>query len=242
MKVLITGGAGLVGKSITERLGRNGYDVRVIGIDETAALDGVDYRRCDILDYPRLREQMRGCEAVIHLAAIPSPRTAFGQDIFRVNVAGTFNVFEAAAAEGIKRVVQASSINAVGCAWSIADIAPHYFPIDEAHPIDTNDPYSFSKNMVEDIGDYYWRREGISSAALRFPWVIRADHLNSESFVQHRREVRALVTELAQQPAEARAARMAEARRSALDFRGRRSLEYPAETANPRVPRQLTIY
>ena len=49
------------------------------------------------------------------------------------------------------------------------------FPIDEDHPTYTTDPYSFSKQVIEDIGAYFWRREGISSVFLRFPAVYDMD-------------------------------------------------------------------
>ncbi|MGO8126710.1 NAD-dependent epimerase/dehydratase family protein, partial [Rhizobium ruizarguesonis] len=77
---------------------------------------------------------------------------------------------------------QASSINALGCAYNITDFSPQYFPIDEAHPSYTTDPYSFSKQTVEEIGEYYWRRDGISSVALRFPWVIAQSWFESEDY------------------------------------------------------------
>ena len=233
MRVLITGGAGLVGKSTTERLVQEGWDVRVIGIEPPMQIAGAEYIPCDILDYPLLREQMRGCQVVIHLAAIRDPRSAPGQTVFQVNAAGTFNVFEAAADEGIKRIVQASSINALGCAWNIADTVAHYFPIDEDHPTATTDPYSFSKNIIEDIGDYYWRREGISSIAVRLPGVWQADRINLEQFRQYRARMSAFLDELVNQPEDQRLARLAAARQQALEFRGQRSMEYAAAQKNP---------
>jgi len=81
-------------------------------------------------------------------------------------------VFEAAAAEGIRRVVQASSINALGFYFGVKPFSLHYFPVDEAHPTYTTDSYSFSKQIVEEIADYYWRRERISSVSLRLPLVV----------------------------------------------------------------------
>src|SRR5258708_7724216 len=180
MKVLITGGAGHIGKATTERLVRQGWDVRVIGLESGAETPGVEFVTCDILNYADVREQIRGCQAVIHLAAIRGPQLAAGHKVFEVNVAGTFNVFEAAAAEGIRRVVQASSINALGCTYNLGDFSPEYLPIDEKHPLFTTDPYSYSKEIIEDIGRYYWRREGISSVAMRFPGVYTSDHLHSE--------------------------------------------------------------
>ena len=165
MRILVTGGAGRVGNTVVSRLVQQGYDVHVIDSKPEATLEGATYAQCDIMDYDSVREQMRGCDKVVHLAAIPSPIPVPGHEVFRIDVAGTFNVFEAAAAEGIKRIAQASSINALGCAWNIGEMDIRYFPVDEEHPTSTNDPYSFSKQMVEDIADYYWRRDGISSVS-----------------------------------------------------------------------------
>ncbi|MFN8561489.1 MAG: NAD(P)-dependent oxidoreductase [Anaerolineae bacterium] len=175
MRVLITGGTGLIGKATVERLVAKGWDVRVIDLQPEADLAGAEYVQCNILHYDDLLEQTRGCDAVIHLAAIRSPVSDPGHKVFQVNATGTFNVFEAAAAAGIKRVVQASSINALGCFYGINDLDIHYFPVDEAHPTHTTDPYSFSNGVIEDIGDYYWRRDGISSVAMRYPGVYRGD-------------------------------------------------------------------
>jgi len=212
---------------LTERLAQKGHEVRVIGIEPDPHIKGIEYATCDILDYAHVREQMKGIEAVVHLAAIPSPRSHPGQQTFQVNTAGTFNVFEAAAAEGIKRIVQASSINAMGCAWSKADVQAHYFPIDEAHPIYTTDPYSFSKQVIEDIGDYYWRREGISSVAMRFPAVWPPDTVKTVPFRQGAAAMYGLFDELAAQPDDQRRARLAAVRQRALEFRDHYGMEYP---------------
>src|ERR1044071_4119567 len=191
-RVLITGGAGRVGRAVTARFVEHGWTVRVIGIIPDVKIEGAEYVLCDIEDYPKLREQVRGCQAIVHLAAIPSPTSMPSPDMYRINTAGTFNVFEAADAEGVGRIVQASSINAIGCAWSTSDIAPPYFPVDEEFPSVTNDAYSFSKKVVEDIGDYYWRRSGISSVGLRLPAVYSADYLGSKAFLQEREQLQYL--------------------------------------------------
>src|SRR5215475_2599527 len=106
MKVLVTGGAGLIGKATTERLLQHGWAVRVIDTMTEVTISNAEYAVCDILDYAEVRNQMRGCQAVVHLAAIPRPSLAPGEKVFSTNVSGTFNVFEAAAAEGIRRIAQ----------------------------------------------------------------------------------------------------------------------------------------
>ena len=176
MRVLLTGGSGSVGKAVIDRMVKQGYSVLVIGRREGMSFEGADYASCDINDYPRLREVIHGCSAVIHLAAIPNPGAGTPEQVFASNAQGTFNVFQAAAEEGIKRVVQASSINATGQFYGLKPHPLNYLPIDEEHDnSQSTDTYSFSKHVIEEIGEYFWRREGISSVALRLPWVAPAE-------------------------------------------------------------------
>lgn len=232
MRILISGGTGDVGRAVSARLVKQGYNVRVIGLESGADIPGAEYANCDIMNYDDLFQQMRGCDAVVHLAAIRSPQITSGQETFSINAAGTFNVFEAAAAAGIRRIVQASSINALGCAWNITDIVPHYFPINEEHPTFTTDPYSFSKNVVEDIGAYYWRREGISSVSLRLPWVYPQGYLQSENFRERQQRNRTIIDALLAAPESERRARLAETLKRALDIRRQRQLEFAAHREN----------
>lgn len=179
MKILVTGGIGHVGRPAVARLLAHGHEVRIL--DRVAEADiaaeaaeevrGAEYRQTDITDYATLRPHFEGIEAVVHLAAIPDPIPGKDAEIFTINCAGSFNVYQAAADNGIKRVVSASSINALGNGYGIREIDIHYFPLDEAHPGSTSDVYSFSKQILEEIAAYFWRREGISGACLRFPWV-----------------------------------------------------------------------
>ncbi len=229
MKVLITGGAGHIGKATTERFVQKGWEVRVIDLKVGEAMPGVEYVICDLLNYDEIRAQMRGCQSVVHLAAIPAPGLAAGHDVFQINVAGTFNIFEAAAAEGIKRIAQASSINALGCYYNISDFSPQYLPMDEAHPSLTNDPYSFSKELVEDIGRYFWRREGISSVAMRFPGVYNADYPKTEQFQQRREASYRLLEKLTALSETERQTQIAEARQRIIQLRMQRPLEFRGE-------------
>lgn len=174
MRILVTGGTGSVGQETVQQLVQHGHQVRVIGRRSDQQIPGAEYRTCDVTDFSSLREQVRDIEAVIHLAAIPHPGLGSNTEIFRTNCAGTFNVYQAAAESGIKRVVTASSINAFGFNFGIKDFVVQYLPIDEEHPTCTTDPYSFSKQVTEDIAAYYWRREGISGVCLRLPAVIDA--------------------------------------------------------------------
>jgi nucleoside-diphosphate-sugar epimerase len=110
-------------------------------------------------------------DAILHLAAIPTPHVTTPEVAFNINVAGTFNVYEAAARNGISRVVSASSINALGFNYGRKPFQIAYLPVDEQTPGIATDVYSFSKQINEDTARYYYRRDGISGACIRIPWV-----------------------------------------------------------------------
>ena len=231
MRVLITGGTGTVGRPISEKFADNGWDVRVIGIEPTCDIAGIRYAQCDILDADALDAQVTGCDAIVHLAAIPNTRRCPNPTLFNINVSGTYNVFEAAAKAGVKRIAQASSINAVGGFWGCDDRRYDYFPLDENHPLHTTDAYSFSKQMVEEIAAYYWRRAGISSASFRLPavWssaVIKARRL-PEEFAKRRGKLEAFL----RRPAHEQRERLAAVRAAVMDLRARHIMEYESVRA-----------
>ncbi len=172
MRILVTGAVGNVGPAVVERLAAAGHFLRVIGRRPDMRVAGAEYAQCDITDMAGLRTQVKGMEAIVHLAALGNPSVGSPEEVFRINCAGSCNVYEAAAGEGIRRVVSASSINALGFGFGVRDFTVHYLPIDEEHPTTPTDAYSFSKNVLEDIADFYWRRDGISGACLRLPAVI----------------------------------------------------------------------
>ncbi len=179
MRVLVTGGTGVVGREAVKRLVAHSHDVTVIGRRPGFNIEGATYKQCDIVDFAHLTEVMQDLDAIVHLAAIPNPALGTGEEIFLANDTGTFNVYRAAANAGIRRIVSASSINALGYNFGIKRFRLQYFPMDEAHPSYTTDPYSFSKQVMEEIGYYFWRREGISSVFLRLPGVYEVTEENA---------------------------------------------------------------
>jgi len=230
MRVLVTGGAGKVGLAVVERLVAHGWEVAVVGRRGAAevpqgALHGASYAACDITQYEDVLAQMRGCDSVVHLAAIPYPGGAPAAELFAINVAGTFNVFEAAARLGVRRVVQASSINALGCFYSVGELEPDYLPVDELHPVRTTDPYSLSKHLVEQIGDYYWRRDGIASVSLRLPAVWRRERASDPEHRARVREQRAVLDAFLALSEGSRRARLADLSAQAVVLRRMRPFE-----------------
>ena len=232
MRILITGGAGLVGTPISERFVHLGWDMRVIGIDADCSIPGVDYRQCDILDVAVLSKHVEGCDAIVHLAAIPSTPTHPNETLFSINVAGTYNVFEAAARAGINRIAQARSINAIGGYWGCDDRRYDYFPIDEELPLFTTDVYSFSKQMVEEIAAYYWRRAGISSISFRLPGVWNNAVIERNKFRQNHAERRNQLDQFRRLPSAEQQSRLAVAKATALKLRARYIMEFDATQIN----------
>jgi nucleoside-diphosphate-sugar epimerase len=169
---------------------------------------GADYRQADITDFASLAPHVEGVEGVVHLAAIPHPMLDPGHVIFHVNCGGTFNVYRAAADAGVRRVVTASSINWLGNNFGKRNIEVRYLPIDEAHPGYATDPYAFSKQVVEEIAAYFWRREGVSGVCLRFPFVLDAGQIPPEQIQGFRDRFRAAYDTLMALPEAERQARV----------------------------------
>ena len=226
MRVLITGGAGHVGRPICQQFLRNGWDVHVIDLAPAPQIEGISYAHCDIRDFEALSRQVEGCDAIVHLAAIPSTMSQPAAALFSINVAGTYNVFEAAERAGVQRIAQASSINAFGSYWGCDDRRHDYFPLDEDQPQHTTDAYSFSKQLVEDIAAYYHRRSGLSSVSFRFPAVWSDEQIDKqklrESLVQRRQRL----DDFLATPAAQQRSRLADARGRALQLRADRVQEY----------------
>ena len=118
MKTLVTGGAGFIGSHIVRRLLEMDREVRVLDnlstghVENLAPIgDELDFVHGDIRDVATVHGAMRGCEAVIHLAAIPSVPRSIADPItaHEANATGTLNVLMAARDAGAARVVLASS-------------------------------------------------------------------------------------------------------------------------------------
>ncbi len=207
MKVFLTGGTGNVGAAAVARLVDHGHEVTVVGRRANADVPGATYRQCDVGDYDCVTALMRGHDSVVHLAAIPNPVGNPGRAVFHSNAQGTFHVFEAAAENGISRVVAASSINALGYFFGDRGFPIPYLPVDEHTPALATDAYSFSKQVVESIGRYFWERDGISSVCLRLPGVFPHERvLERQQEGAHPTE---LITEILGQRDSEREARLA---------------------------------
>ena len=233
MNILVTGGAGNVGKGVVTYLLQQGHQVRVIDRKIEGQIAGAEYADCDITAYAAVREQVRGMQGIIHLAAYPYPGAAPGPELFRVNATGTYNVFEAAAAEGIRKVTCASSINAFGYNYGVKDFPIQYFPIDEDHQPYTTDPYSFSKGITEEIAAYYWRRDEIASTCLRMPWVYQITPEWAEMGNTYRQQFEQAIEQFFRLPAGQQAEKVARYQAEMASYRASRAAEQPFDPNAP---------
>lgn len=156
-RVLVTGADGFIGSHLTEALMRAGHEVRAFvyynsfnswgWLDDSPAdiRDGLDVFAGDIRDPGGVREAMKGCDAVLHLAAlIGIPFSYHSPDSYvDTNVKGTLNVVQAAREHGVRRVVHTSTSETYGTA--------RFVPITEDHPLQGQSPYSASKIGADQI-------------------------------------------------------------------------------------------
>ena len=176
MKIAVTGGSGRVGGAIVDMALKRGDSlVSIDRVENPAAQEihpNLTYVQADITDYDAMVNAFRGCDAVVHMAAIPAPGSHPDQIVHNNNVVGSYNMLRAAVEVGVNRVCQASSVNAMGLAysrWPRFD----YFPVDEEHPSYNEDPYSLSKWICEEQGNSFARRyENMVIASMRFHWVV----------------------------------------------------------------------
>jgi len=149
--VLITGADGFIGSHLTEALVRQGFNVRAFvfynsfnswgWLDQCANdIKGkFEVFSGDIRDPHGVKNAMKGCGAVLHLAAlIAIPYSYHSPDTFvDTNIKGTLNILQAARELGISRIVHTSTSEVYGTA--------RFVPITEDHPLQGQSPYSASK-------------------------------------------------------------------------------------------------
>ena len=185
-RVLFTGGSGKAGRHVVRTLVESGY--RVLNID-TRPLADPDVRTLitDITDagqvfnafsaYTGLHEfdqdlRPETIDAVVHFAAIPRVMITPDNEVYRINVMGTYNVLDAATKLGIKKVIIASSETTYGIVFAHGHRDPEYFPLDEDYPVDPMDSYALSKICNERTARAFALRTGTDIYALRIGNVI----------------------------------------------------------------------
>lgn len=155
MRILVTGQRGSVGDAVAQRLAAAGH--AILGFD---LADGQD-----LLEAEAVHRAAQGCQAIVHLAALPHDSAGSPQRIMAVNVLGTWHVLLAAEAAGVTRVIHFSSAQVLGVFDGQG--LPARFPIDDDHPRRAARPYGLSKRLAEDLCQAFTQRTGIPSVSLR---------------------------------------------------------------------------
>ena len=188
MKVLVTGGSGIVGHYVIDELYKLGHEV--VNADKfrmtsnlghsgtTGQMANADaavgmrenwpempiFFEVEISDYGQVVSAMDGCDGVISLASRPSAAHYVEEDVVRTNTMSMWNVCRAAEQLKVRRVALGSSYNAVGAMgtaarWEPKEVKPpEYFPLDENVYTRSEDPYSIAKWLGEEIGEAFSRR------------------------------------------------------------------------------------
>jgi nucleoside-diphosphate-sugar epimerase len=164
-RICVTGASGQAGRAVVTDLREHGYDVAATDVVVTRAERQAGMLQADLTDYGQAVEALSNTDAVVHLANIPAPGLSTPAVTFNSNITTNFNVFQAAAALELDRVVWASSETTLGLPF---DVPPRYAPVDEDHyPVPTS-TYALSKVASETIAGHLAQWSGIPYVALRF--------------------------------------------------------------------------
>jgi len=161
LRVFVTGAGGFIGSHLTEALVVAGAQVRALvrytsrgswgHLDQLdpAVRNSLDVVLGDVRDAQFIRNHIRGCDVVFHLAAlIGIPYSYEASDSYvDTNLRGTLNILQAGREAGTRRVVITSTSEVYGTA--------RYTPIDEAHPLQAQSPYSASKIAADKLAESY---------------------------------------------------------------------------------------
>ncbi len=162
-KILVTGAGGFIGSHLTELLVREGFDVRAFvhynSLGSWGWIDSfpeeekknIEVFSGDIRDPNGVRDALRGCDAVFHLAAlIAIPFSYHSPDTYvDTNIKGTLNILQAARDLGTSRVLVTSTSEVYGTA--------QYVPINEKHPYQGQSPYSATKIGADRLAESFYR-------------------------------------------------------------------------------------
>ncbi|MFO1107279.1 MAG: NAD(P)-dependent oxidoreductase [Amaricoccus sp.] len=158
-RILITGAAGALGRELRAGLAPLARRIRLADVKpmgEAAAHEEIV--QSDLADAEAAFAAVRGCDAVLHFAG--HPREQSFAEILADTLPAAYNIYEGARRHGVRRVVYASSIHAVGFhdVEAVADTRARHRP-------DTF--YGLTKTFVEDLASLYWDKYGLESVCLR---------------------------------------------------------------------------
>ena len=159
-KLVLTGAAGRLGSYLREPLSRLCDELvsTDIAADIGTIYPGETYVQADLQDLNAMVDLLKGADMVVHFGAIGDE--APFETILGPNIIGAYNVWEAAHRNGVRRVIYASSIHAVGMHKKT-----DFIGIDAPHRPDTF--YGLAKCFTEDLASLYWDKRGVESVCMR---------------------------------------------------------------------------
>lgn len=178
--IVVTGGSGKAGRAVVADLQTHGFTVTNLDIAADRNPDAPT-RQVDLTDLGQTYDALKGADGVVHLAAIPAPNIMTDGETFHINTLSTYNVFAAATALGIDRIVWASSETLIGI--PLEREQPRYVPIDEAHPRLPESHYALSKLVGEVMAEQFSRWSGATIVGLRISNIMEpADYSRFPGF------------------------------------------------------------
>ncbi len=171
-KLVLTGAAGRLGSYLREPLTKLcGELVSTDQVDDLGTLyPGERYMKADLANLDAMLEVIKDADMVVHFGAIGDE--APWNDILQSNIIGAYSVWEAAYRCGVKRVVYASSVHAVGMHKKTDTIG-----LDAPHRPDTY--YGLAKCFSEDLASLYWDKRGIEAVCMRIFSCAQANNARS---------------------------------------------------------------
>jgi len=172
-KVLVTGAGGFIGSHLVDRLVRDGHQVRAfvhyncrnhygwIEDLEEEVRQALDVFPSDLRDPFAVRKSVTGCQRIFHLGALIAIPYSYiaPMDFVETNVKGTLNMLQAALEEEVETFIHTSTSETYGTA--------QYVPIDEAHPMQGQSPYSASKIAADKLVESYHLSYGLPVVTVR---------------------------------------------------------------------------
>ncbi|UWE10476.1 NAD-dependent epimerase/dehydratase family protein [Actinacidiphila bryophytorum] len=180
MKVLVTGAGGTLGREVVDHLRAAGWTVRAHDRSAPDPATADEVLTGDLRDPGVLARAVAAVDAVVHAAALPSPTAAPEDEVFLNNVTASHLVLAGAARAGAGRLVNVSSLSALGFAFSRSGLSPHSVPVTEEQPFTGDDIYGLSKYVGEQIAARAGCRYGVAAVSLRFPFLGTGERLRRQ--------------------------------------------------------------
>ncbi|MGB1400022.1 MAG: NAD-dependent epimerase/dehydratase family protein [Candidatus Puniceispirillaceae bacterium] len=159
-KIVLTGAAGRLGGYLRKPLAAKCETLVSTDIAPLtdSLIKGESFVQADLADYAKMAEIIKGADMVVHFGGHPDEKPF--EDILHANIIGSYNIWQAAHEAGVRRIVYASSIHAVG-------LHPKTTAINIHTPHRPDSYYGLAKCFAEDMAKLYWDKKGLEAVCLR---------------------------------------------------------------------------